>query len=109
MALSPLDRIRLDKAAVDEGFGLRRPSEEAAGDAGNWLAYGSLGAPAALLLTRAAEGYVVAVDHRPGIAGLRLEGGAGGEATTLGHANLRPAAAALTPRGVPRRALPRKT
>ncbi|NUB06886.1 HNH endonuclease, partial [Azospirillum sp. Vi22] len=67
MALSPLDRIRLDKAAVDEGFGLRRPSEKAAGAAGDWLAYGSLGAPAALLLTRAAEGYVVAVDH-PGVA-----------------------------------------
>lgn len=63
MALAPFDRIRLDKAAVDEGFGLRRAAE----DAGDWLAYGSLGAPAALRLTRAAEGYVVAVDH-PGVA-----------------------------------------
>ncbi len=63
MALSALDRIRLDKAAVDEGFGLRRTAEES----GDWLAYGSLGAPAALRLTRAAEGYVVAVDH-PGVA-----------------------------------------
>ncbi|WP_376961192.1 HNH endonuclease [Azospirillum sp. A26] len=61
--LSPFDRIRLDKAAVDEGFGLRHAAEAA----GDWLAYGSLGAPGALRLTRAAEGYVVAVDH-PGVA-----------------------------------------
>jgi len=39
MALSPIERIRLDKAAVDEGFGLKRP------DDGDWLAYDSLGAP----------------------------------------------------------------
>ena len=37
MALSPIERIRLDKAAVDEGFGLKRP------DDGDWLAYDSLG------------------------------------------------------------------
>ena len=40
MPLSPIERIRLDKAAVDEGFGLRRP------DADDWLAYDSLGGPA---------------------------------------------------------------
>ncbi|MGQ9369602.1 HNH endonuclease [Azospirillum sp. ST 5-10] len=63
MALSPLDHIRLDKAAVDEGFGLRRDGD----GAGDWLAYDSLGAPASLRLTRAAESYVAATDH-PGVA-----------------------------------------
>ena len=58
MPLSPIDRIRLDKAAVDEGFGIRLD------DAGNWLAYDSLGTPASLRLTRTADGaYVAAVDH----------------------------------------------
>ncbi len=40
MIACPIERIRLDKAAWDEGFGLRRP------DAGDWLVYDSLGAPA---------------------------------------------------------------
>jgi hypothetical protein len=31
MALAPFERIRLDKAAVDEGFGIRREGE------GHWL------------------------------------------------------------------------
>ena len=44
MALSPIERIPLDKAAVDEGFGLKRP------DDGDWLAYDSLGAPASMRL-----------------------------------------------------------
>jgi putative restriction endonuclease len=57
MPLTPLDRIRLDKAAVDEGFGIRRAEE------GEWLAYESLGAPAAIRLTAVPEGYVAAVDH----------------------------------------------
>jgi putative restriction endonuclease len=55
--LTPFERIRLDKAAVDEGFGIRRA------DDGDWLAYESLGAPAAIRLTRVPEGYVAAVDH----------------------------------------------
>jgi len=58
MALSPIERIRLDKAAVDEGFGLRRPGD------GDWLAYDSLGAPASIRLTFAEPNYLVAVNHR---------------------------------------------
>ncbi len=61
MPLSPIERIRLDKAAVDEGFGLKRP------DDGDWLAYDSLGAPASIRLTFAAPNYLVAVNH-PGAA-----------------------------------------
>jgi putative restriction endonuclease len=57
LALSPIERIRLDKAAVDEGFGLKRP------DDGDWLAYDSLGAPASIRLTFVATEYVVAVNH----------------------------------------------
>jgi putative restriction endonuclease len=57
MALSRIERIRLDKAAVDEGFGLRRP------DDGDWLAYDSLGAPASIRLTCAEPNYLVAVSH----------------------------------------------
>ena len=57
MALSPIERIRLDKAAVDEGFGLKRPDE------GEWLAYDSLGAPASIRLTCAGPNYLVAVNH----------------------------------------------
>jgi putative restriction endonuclease len=57
MALAPFERIRLDKAAVDEGFGIRREGE------GHWLAYESLGAPAAIRLTAVRQGYVAAVDH----------------------------------------------
>jgi len=57
VALSPIERIRLDKAAVDEGFGLKRP------DDGEWLAYDSLGAPASIRLTCVAPDYVVAVNH----------------------------------------------
>ena len=57
MLLSPFERIRLDKAAVDEGFGVRRAEE------GDWLAYESLGAPAAIRLTAVTEGYIAAVDH----------------------------------------------
>jgi putative restriction endonuclease len=61
MTVSPIERIRLDKAAVDEGFGLKRP------DDGDWLAYDSLGAPASIRLTCADENYLVAVNH-PGVA-----------------------------------------
>lgn len=61
MALSPIERIRLDKAARDEGFGIPRP------DLGEWLTYDSLGGPASIRLTGADGQYVVAVDH-PGVA-----------------------------------------
>jgi putative restriction endonuclease len=57
VTLSPIERIRLDKAAVDEGFGLKRP------DDGQWLAYDSLGAPASIRLTCVEPNYVVAVNH----------------------------------------------
>src|SRR5690349_5813003 len=57
MALSAIDRIRLDKAAVDEGFGLKHP------DDGVWLAYDSLGTPASIRLTCAGDNYLVAVNH----------------------------------------------
>jgi len=60
MTLSAIERIRLDKAAVDEGFGLKRP------DDGDWLAYDSLGTPASIRLTCAEENYLVAVNH-PGV------------------------------------------
>jgi hypothetical protein len=64
MPLSPIERIRLDKATVDEGVGLKRP------DDGDWLAYESLGAPAPIRLTCAEPNYLVAVNH-PGTANLR--------------------------------------
>lgn len=57
MALSQIERIRLDKAAVDEGFGLKRDDQD------GWLAYDSLGASASIRLTCAAEDYVAAVNH----------------------------------------------
>jgi putative restriction endonuclease len=57
MPLSPFERIRLDKAAVDEGFGIRRA------DDGDWLAYESLGASAAIRLAAVPEGYVAAIGH----------------------------------------------
>jgi len=57
MPLSPIERIRLDKAAVDEGFGLKRSDE------GDWLAYDSLGAPASIRLTFSEPKYLVAVNH----------------------------------------------
>lgn len=55
--LTPIDRIRLDKAAIDEGFGLKRAGE------GDWLAYDSLSAPASLRLTCGPTGFVVATNH----------------------------------------------
>ena len=57
MTLTNIEKIRLDKAAVDEGFGLRRDDDEA------WLAYDSLGAPASIRLTCTDQGYIVAVNH----------------------------------------------
>jgi putative restriction endonuclease len=55
--LTPVNCIRLDKAAIDEGFGLKRVGE------GDWLAYDSLAAPASLRLTCEPSGFVVATNH----------------------------------------------
>lgn len=57
MMLSSIDRVRLRKAAVDEGFGIDR------GEAGNWLAFDSIDAPAAVRLTREPSGYIAATNH----------------------------------------------
>ena len=57
MPLSPFERIRLDKAAVDEGFGLKRP------DDGEWLVYAGLGTPAIVRITCREVKYIVAVNH----------------------------------------------
>lgn len=59
MPLSPFERIRLDKAAVDEGFGLKRP------DDGDWLAYEALGTPAVIRLSYVDGSYLVAVNLAP--------------------------------------------
>jgi putative restriction endonuclease len=61
VALSQMDRIRLDKAAVDEGFGLRRADDD------GWLSYDSLGTPASIRMTCTGHNYLVAVNH-PGAA-----------------------------------------
>jgi hypothetical protein len=47
----------LEKAAVDEGFGLRRP------EGGEWLVFGSIDAPASIRLTFVDGAYVLAIDH----------------------------------------------
>ena len=57
MSLPPIERIRLDKAAVDEGFGLKRPED------GDWLVYEGLGTPAIIRVTFREGSYVVAVNH----------------------------------------------
>lgn len=57
MTLSPIDRVRLRKAAVDEGFGIDR------GEADDWLAFDSIDAPAAVRLTRDPSGYIAATNH----------------------------------------------
>lgn len=64
MALSQMDRIRLDKAAVDEGFGLRRADDD------GWLCYDSLGTPASIRMTCAELNYLVAVNHQGAILDL---------------------------------------
>lgn len=55
--LTPFDRVRLEKAAIDEGFGVQR------GDQDGWLAFDTLGAPAALRLTTVDGRYLVATNH----------------------------------------------
>lgn len=68
MSVSPVDRIRLDKAAVDEGFGLQCP------DDGEWVAYEGLGTPGAIRLTVAGDNYIVATNHSGVAAELRSFG-----------------------------------
>jgi hypothetical protein len=58
MTLSALDRVRLRKAAQDEGFGLDR------GESDEWMAFDSLHAPASLRLTHGPAGYIAAINHR---------------------------------------------
>lgn len=58
MTLSPVDRVRLRKAAQDEGFGIDR------GESEGWMAFDSLHAPASLRLTSGPAGYVAATNHR---------------------------------------------
>lgn len=65
MLLEHLDRIRLEKAAEDEGFAVPR------GQYGAWLAFDSLGAPAALRLTKSEERYLVATNHLGVVADLK--------------------------------------
>lgn len=56
--ISPMTRVRLRKAALDEGFGIDR------GETGGWMAFDSLNAPASLRLTSDSSGYVAATNHR---------------------------------------------
>src|SRR5690349_4948615 len=67
MPLEHLDRIRLEKAAEDEGFAVPR------GEDGDWLAFDSLGAPAALRLTKSEERYLVATNHAGVVADLKRQ------------------------------------
>jgi hypothetical protein len=59
-----MDRIRLDKAAVDEGFGLRRADDN------GWLCYDSLGTPASIRMTCIGQNYLVAVNHPGAVSDL---------------------------------------
>jgi hypothetical protein len=57
MTISPIHRVRLDKAAVDEGFGIRRDVVD------GWLLYTSIDAPGAIRLTHDGAVFMVATDH----------------------------------------------
>lgn len=57
MSLSASVRTLLQKAAVDNGFGIEREAE------GDWLCYQALAAPATLCLTQADGSWVAATDH----------------------------------------------
>ena len=52
-----IERVRLEKAAIDEGFGIPR------GEDGEWLAFDGLGTPASIRLTSAEGNYLVATNH----------------------------------------------
>lgn len=58
MSISAVDRVRLRKAAQDEGFGIDL------GEVDGWMAFDSLHAPASLRLTFSPAGYVAATNHR---------------------------------------------
>lgn len=66
MALTQLDRIRLEKAAVDEGFGLERPRD------GDWLVFEGLGTPSTLRLTHDGNQFIAATNHAGVAADLQL-------------------------------------
>jgi putative restriction endonuclease len=66
MTLSALDRVRLRKAAQDEGFGLDR------GETDGWMAFDSLQAPASLCLSYGPVGYIAAINHRGVAADLAI-------------------------------------
>jgi putative restriction endonuclease len=76
LSLPPIERIRLDKAAVDEGFGLKRPED------GDWLVYEGLGTPAIIRMTFREGSYVVAVNHMGVAADLAQRWEAWGRAAT---------------------------
>jgi hypothetical protein len=52
-----MDRTDLDRAATEEGFGLRRANQ------GRWLAFDALAAPVSIRLTSGYYGAAVAVNH----------------------------------------------
>ena len=56
-AISPIDRVRLRKAAQDEGFGIDR------GESHGWMEFASLHARTSLRLTSSTSGYVAATNH----------------------------------------------
>ena len=66
MPLTQFDRIRLEKAAVDEGFGLERPRD------GDWLVFEGLGTPAILRLTHDGKQFIAATNHAGVAADLQL-------------------------------------
>lgn len=57
MELAPADRILLEKAATDEGFGIKEPVDA------EWLVYKNLEAVATLRLTKSPAAYIAATDH----------------------------------------------
>jgi putative restriction endonuclease len=57
MPLSPLDRTVLDKAAIDEAFGIRLPEQ------GEWLAYDALANSWSIRLSKAGQDYLVGINH----------------------------------------------
>jgi hypothetical protein len=66
VSLTAVDRIRLEKAAVDEGFGLERPGD------GDWLVFEGLGTPSVLRLTHDGHQFIAATNHAGTAADLRL-------------------------------------
>jgi hypothetical protein len=67
LELTQLMRIRLERAATDEGFGIPR------GEFDGWLGFDTLAAPTALRLTAANGYYGVATNHVGAAADLRTQ------------------------------------